>query len=214
MHKEITLTIPTDWDVVSFNKYLKLQKELKNYEDNEDAMVAIMLQQLCGLDVEYLAGLSKNDYNTIKKELANFTSHSDYPLKRIVKWKGKKYGFEPNLSQMAYGAYLDAIKYDTLSLDEKWPNIMNILYREIESELGDLYQIRPYRVDIDNTHEIKEWGMDIHFGAYFFFINLLMDLVSSIPNFSREVAKYPNLLPILRKSGVTISQLLNLRMEI
>jgi hypothetical protein len=209
MQTQISLSIPTDWDAISLKKYLNLQKELKNYEDDESAMMAIMLKDLCGLDPKYLSGLSITDYNTIKAELGNFIGKSEYPLQKIVKWKGKEYGFEPNLSQMAYGAYLDIVKYDSIAIDDKWVNIMNILYREVTDKTSDMYEIKPYSTAVDNTNEILEWGMDIHFGSFFFFINLLTDLVNSIPNFTMEVAKYPSLARTLQRSGVTINQLLN-----
>lgn len=214
MHKEITLSIPTDWDSISLKKYLNLQKELKNYEDDEDAMIAVMLKELCGLDAKYLGGLSITDYNMLKLELGQFIGKNDYPLQKIVKWKGKEYGFEPNLSQMSYGAYLDIVKHDTLTIDDKWPSIMNILYRELTEKNGDMYEIKPYTTSVDNTKEILQWGMDVHFGSFFFFINLSMDLVNSIPNFSKEVEKYPHLARTLQRNGVTTNQLLNLPVEI
>ena len=210
MQKQITLTIPTDWDGVSLKKYLNLQKELKNYEDNDEAKFAVLLSELCGLPAEYIKGLSVTDFNYLKLELSQFLGRNDYPLQRIIKWKGKEYGFEPNLSQMAYGAYLDIVKNDSLTIDDKWPRVMNILYREVESNIMGSYTLKPYNTAVDNSNEILEWGMDIHFGAYFFFTLLLMDLVSSIPNFSKEVVKYPHLLQTLRKNGVTINQLFNL----
>lgn len=209
MQKEITLTIPTDWDGVSLNKYLNLQKELKNYEDDDEAKFAVLLTVLCDLPGEYIKGLSITDYNDLKIELTSFLGKTEYPLQRIVKWKGKEYGFEPNLSQIAYGAYLDIAKHDSLTIDEKWAKVMNILYREIDTNVMGSYTIKPYNTTIDNSNEMLEWGMDIHFGAYFFFTLLLTDLVNSIPNFSREVVKYPHLLQTLRRSGATISQLLN-----
>lgn len=209
MQKEITLTVPTDWDGVSLKKYLNLQKELKNYEDDDEAKFAVLLSVLCGLPVEYISGLSITDYNDLKIELTSFLGKTEYPLQRIVKWKGKEYGFEPNLSQMAYGSYLDIVKHDSLTIDEKWAKVMNILYREVESNIMGSYTLKPYTTSVDNSNEMLEWGMDIHFGAYFFFTLLLTDLVNCIPNFLKEAAKYPHLQQTLQKSGVTISQLLN-----
>ena len=214
MKKEITLTIPQDWSSVSLKKYLRLQKELKNYSESEEAMTAVMLQELCGLDASYLNSISVNDYTMLRVELGKFISKTDCPLERIVEWNGKRYGFEPNLSQMAYGAYLDIAKFDSLTIDENWAKVMNILYREVTTQKGDMYETKPYDTSVDNTSEILQWGMNVHFGALFFFLHLSADLARSIPNFSKEVDKHPHLLQILRKSGEVTKRLLNFQEEI
>lgn len=211
MNKQITLTIPTDWNGISLKKYLNLQKELKNYSDNEDAMAAIMLQELCGLDAKYLSGLSVSDYLMIKNELNGFISKVDHDFVPIVEWKGVKYGFEPNLSQMSYGAYLDISKYESLAIDDNWVKVMNILYRPITEQKGEMYTTQAYGVDNDNTKEILQWGMDIHFGALFFFLHLSTDLVTSIPNYLKEGDNHPHSMQILAKSGQVTKQLLNSR---
>jgi hypothetical protein len=211
MNKQLTLTIPTDWNGISLKTYLALQKELTNYGDDEEAMVAIMLQTLCGLDAKYLKGLAINDYHMLRNELGTFINKVDHELIPIVEWKGVKYGFEPNLSQMSYGSYLDISKYDTLAIDDNWVKIMNILYRPITQRTGEMYSIEPYTAEIDNTAEISQWGMDIHFGALFFFLHLSTDLVTSIPNFLKELDNHPNTKQILQRSGEVTKQLLNSR---
>jgi hypothetical protein len=209
MNKQITLTIPTDWNGISLKKYLALQKELTNYADDEDALVAIMLQTLCGLDAKYLSSLAVNDYIMLRTELGQFISRVEHELVPVVEWKGVKYGFEPNLSQMTYGAYLDISKYDSLAIDDNWAKIMNILYRPIIDQKGEMYSTKPYTADIDNTKEIEQWGMDVHFGALFFFLHLSTDLVTSIPNYLKELDNHPNTKQILQKSGEVTKQLLN-----
>jgi hypothetical protein len=209
MGKEITLTIPTDWNGISLKKYLNLQKELNNYSDDEDAMVAIMLQELCGLDAKYLKGLAVNDYLMLRNELNTFITRVDHNLIPIVEWKGVKYGFEPNLSQMSYGAYLDISKFDTISIDDNWVKIMNILYRPITEQKGEMYSTKAYTSGVDNTKDMLEWGMDIHFGAMFFFLHLSTDLVISIPNYLKGVEEHPEIMRILQKSGEVTKQLLN-----
>jgi len=209
MNKELTLTIPTDWNGISLKKYLALQKELTNYADDEDALVAIMLQELCGLDAKYLSSLAVSDYLMLRNELGQFISRVEHDLVPIVEWKGVKYGFEPNLSQMSYGSYLDISKYDTLAIDDNWSKIMNILYRPIIEQKGEMYSTKPYVAGVDNTKEIEQWGMDVHFGALFFFLHLSTDLVTSIPNYLKELDNHPNTKQILQKSGEVTKQLLN-----
>jgi len=210
MAQILTLRIPTEWSDISLDRYLKLQNLLKQYEGDEEATTAILLMDLCGLDAEYLQGLAIEDFLMIKNELSKFITRTDYELQRFVKWDGVEYGFEPNLSQMSYGAYLDISKYNSLAIDDNWVNIMNILYRPVISKKGDMYEIEPYTIK-DRTHMFKHWNMEINFGALFFFVRLSMDLVSSIPNFLKEVEGLPNIKQILLKSGEVTNQLLNLQ---
>jgi len=210
MAQELTLRIPTEWSDISLDRYLKLQTLLKQYEGDEEATTAILLMELCGLDAEYLKGLRIEDFLMLRNELSKFITKTDYELQRFVKWDGVEYGFEPNLGQMSYGAYLDISKFNSLAIDDNWVKIMNILYRPVTKRTGDMYEIEPYTLK-DRTEIIKHWNMEINFGALFFFVRLSMDLVSSIPNFLKEVEGLPHIKQILLKSGEVTNRLLNLQ---
>ncbi len=107
MVKEIEIKIPTSYGDISLKKWLDLQKDINNYKDNDEAIGAVMIYHLCGLDASYLKSLPVDTYNTIRDELNNFLGNVDLPLKRFVTIDGIEYGFEPNLSNMTYGAYSD-----------------------------------------------------------------------------------------------------------
>jgi hypothetical protein len=57
-------------------------------------------------------------------------------------------------------------------------------------------------------------GMDIHFGALFFFVNLLMDLLNSILNSTMAKDIHPNIKQILERSGQLIPHSLTSPVEI
>lgn len=212
MVKEITLTIPTDWSGVTLKKYLTLQKDMKNYADDEEAQSALMLSHLCGLDAEYINSLSIEDYNTLRLALEAFVSNTEYPLQKIIKIDGKEYGFEPNLSQMSYGAYVDISKFGQLTIDDNWPKIMSILYRPIIEKKGDMYTIETYKGEIDDKIFLNV-GMDVHFGSLFFFVNLLTDLLSATLKSLKVEGLPPNIKSILEKSGEITRRLLNLQTD-
>jgi len=134
MQKEISLKIPTGYEDITLRKWLELQKDLKNYDGDEEATTAVLLLHLCGLSPEYLTGISYDDYNMLKVELAGFLNQTDLELQRFVNIDGVEYGFEPNLSQMSYGAYADITKYGQITIDENWAKIMNILYRRVDKK--------------------------------------------------------------------------------
>ena len=208
MQTEINLKIPTSYDDITLRTWLMLQKELKNYEDDEEATTAILLYHLCGLEPAWLKGISYEDYNMLKTELAGFISKTDLDLQRIIEIDGKEYGFEPNLSDIAYGAYADITRYGQITIDENWAKIMDILYRPVESKTMGKYRIQTYTGDIQGDKWL-DVPMSVHFGALFFLFNLLTDLLSATLKSSMEEEVPHNIKPILQRSGEAMLQLLS-----
>jgi len=213
MVKEVTLSIPTSYGDISLKKWLEFQQELKNYEGDEDAITALMLSYLCGLDSEYIPHISIEDYAMIRNELGKFINNTELPLQRFIMVNGVEYGFEPNLSNMTYGAFADITKFNTITIDDNWAKIMSILYRPVLKKVGDTYTIKAYTGDIDHK-PFLELGMDIHFGCLFFFVNLSTDLLNSILKSTMQMELPPSIKSILVKNGEHIKQLLNLQTEI
>ena len=145
--------------------------------------------------------------NDLKTRLSNFQKPEELPLKRILTIDGKEYGFEPNLSQMSYGAYIDIMQFNEIAMDDNWPKIMSILYRPISAKSGNNYSIEPY----DGCRDAEQWldvSMDVHFGCMFFFINLSTDLLNAILNSTTmTTAVQQKLKQTLQKSGEVIQQL-------
>ena len=213
MIKEIELKVPTSYGDISLERWLALQTDLKNYSDDDNAVTAVMFMHLCGLEPTYLKNISVDDYALIKTELESFISNTDLPLQRIITIDGKEYGFEPNLSQMSYGAYADITSYKELTIDDNWAKIMDILYRPIVRKKGEMYSIEPYKGEI-NPDKWLSVGMDIHFGCLFFFVNLLMDLLRGILNSTMVMELPHNIKSILERSGQLIPHSLNSPAEI
>ena len=209
MKQHIELLVPETWADVDLQTYLELQTELKSYEDNPEAQVASTIFHLCGLDALQLQKVSTKSFEVLKTALHEFMGEVELPLQQIVRIDGIEYGFEPNLSTMTYGAFVDITKYDTIQIDDNWAKIMSILYRPIETKQKNWYSIKPYDGVIDESKWLKV-GMHIHFGCLFFFVNLLMDLRSSIlSSMSKERVLPHSIRSILAKSGEIIHQSLN-----
>ena len=213
MQKQIELRIPTSYEDITLRKWLELQKDLKNYEGDEEATTAVLLLHLCGLSPEYLTGVSVDDYNLLKYELMQFIGKTDLELQRFVKIGDVEYGFEPNLSNMSHGAYADITKFGQITIDENWAKIMNILYRPVEKKLLDTYTISKY----EGTKGEEKWldvPMSVHFGALFFLFNLLTDLLSATLKYSMKEEVPLQYKQILERSGEAILQLLSSQMVI
>ena len=211
--KEIELKIPTSYSDIKLKKWLELQKELINYQDNEEAVTALMLFHLCGLQPEYISSMPVDTYMEIRNELSNFINNVDLPLQKFIYIDGVEYGFEPNLSNMTYGSFADITKYNDIKIDDNWASIMSILYRPVEKKQGDMYTIQPYSGKL-NPNLFLDVPMDIHFGCLFFFVNLSKDLLSFILKSTMETELPPNIKSILGKNGEHTQRLLNLQEEI
>lgn len=213
MVQEIQINIPQSYADISLEKWLELQNEIENYKDDEHAVTAIIFYHLCGLEPAYIKGLALDDYAMIKGDLENFISKTDLPLQKFVWIDGVEYGIEPNLSQMSYGAYVDITRWETFTIDKNWQKIMNILYRPVDKKQGDMYTIKPYVPNDDDDKWLKV-GMDVHFGALFFFVHLSTDLLSSILKSTMEMELPHNIKQILVKSGKAIQPYMNSQMGI
>ena len=215
MKKEIEIVVPTDYSAVSLKKYLKIQEDLETYKDDKEAQDAFLLYNIIGLTPEVIIKLDSDTITSIKDDLYKFLGKTDFELQKFVTIDGVKYGFEPNLSKMAYGAYLDLSSYQNIALDKNWASIMNILYRPVTKTKGALYNIEPYSNDKqDNTDKWLDVNMDIHFGCFFFFNRILKELTKdTLKSLREEALEDPavnqHTKRILQESGALINRLLS-----
>ena len=207
MKQQLTISVPKDYSAVTLSKYLAFKEDLEAYKDEEDATDVIVFNHICGVPAELVKKIDAETYTKIRNDLQSFMANVDYPLQRIIRIGDVEYGFEPNLSKMSYGAYLDISKWDAITIDRNWSKIMAILYRPIVKKVGTSYEIQPYNGE--NVDE-KMWDdvtMDIHFGALFFFTNLLKELVSFTLNSLKGQGVIPqSISSILERNGNLIPQ--------
>jgi hypothetical protein len=210
MEQTLKVRVLTEWKDLTLKKYLEMIKDVDAYKDDEEAMTALMIHHLCGIDYSEIQNLSAKSYNKLKETISKFKQPEEMELQRFINIAGVEYGFEPNLSKMTYGAYADISKYDTLTIDKNWAKIMSILYRPVtKKDKHGLYIIKPYDGEIDETIWL-DVTMDIHFGCLFFFINLQMDLMIDTLKSLTETELPHNTHTILVKSGEVMQRYMNL----
>lgn len=198
---QLEINVPQDWTAVTLKEYLKLKKDLQVYNETEEEITACLFYHLCGVQANILPKLDIDTFAGIKTDLVNLMKDTEHDLTRVIKIGDVEYGFEPNLSEMPYGAYVDIQGYEDIDINEKWANIMSILYRPITKWKGALYSIKPYTGE-DNSEKFLDVPMNVHFGAVFFFKTLLKDLSQSILKSLKEVENLPaNMSTILERSG-------------
>ena len=209
MKQEIKIEVPTKWSAVTLRQYLALRKDLDTYAGEEDAITACLFHHLCKFPLEYIQQLNIDTYIAIKGDLINFFNNIDLPLQKFITIDGTEYGFEPDLSRMAYGAYVDISKYETFEINEKWAEIMSILYRPMIQTTGKLYDVKAYDGTIDGD-KFMDVTMDIHFGTLFFLKTLLKDLLKDTQKSLTGLTGLPqNIKSVLEKNGNLIQALSN-----
>ena len=209
MKQEIKIEVPTKWSAVTLKQYLDLRKDLDTYAGEEDAITACLFHHLCKFPLEYVQQLNIDTYIAIRQDLINFFNNVDLPLQKFIQIDGVEYGFEPDLSRMAYGAYVDISKYETFEINEKWADIMSILYRPLIKTTGKLYDIKAYDGTIDGE-KFMNVSMDIHFGTLFFLKTLLKDLLKDTQKSLTGLTGLPqNIKSVLEKNGNLIQALSN-----
>jgi hypothetical protein len=209
MKQEIKIEVPTKWSAVSLKQYLALRKDLDTYAGEEEAITACLFHHLCDFPLEYIQQLNIDTYIAIRQDLINFFNNIDLPLQKFITIDGVEYGFEPDLSRMAYGAYVDISKYETFEINEKWAEIMSILYRPVIKKTGKLYDIKAYDGTIDGD-KFMDVSMDIHFGTLFFLKTLLKDLLKDTQKSLTGLTGLPqNIKSTLEKNGNLIQALSN-----
>ena len=209
MKQEIKIEVPTKWSAVTLKQYLALRKDLEIYNGEEEAITACLFHHLCNFPLEYIQQLNIDTYIAIRQDLINFFNNVDLPLQKFITIDGVEYGFEPDLSRMAYGAYVDISKYETFEINEKWAEIMSILYRPLIKTTGKLYDIKAYDGTIDGE-KFMNVSMDIHFGTLFFLKTLLKDLLKDTQKSLTGLTGLPQTIKsVLERNGNLIQALSN-----
>lgn len=207
MKKEIEIIVPKDWSAISLKRYLRLQRDIEVYGEEENGYVATLLHHLCGVEPTMIGKLPNDVLTNIKLDLAGFMGQTELPLQRLITIDGVEWGFEPNLSKMEYGAYLDITKYESITIDTNWAKMMNVLYRRVTNKKVGLYNIETYSAE-DNTPMWENVSMDVHFGTLFFFVRLLTALPQDILNSLMTTPELPaKLKSDLEKNGNLIKAL-------
>jgi len=217
---KLTITYPESWAEIKLKDYLEYYKLIKPYEGTDEfgkKHLELAAQYFCKVPAEYLYKLPAATFDKVDKYVGElFSSINKMPLVTTFEVENTKYGFIPNLDNMAYGEYLDLVSYT--SNKDMWsymPIIMSILYRPITQHVGKLYTIEPYDGTKDERIELFKHvlTMDVVFGATAFFLNLQRDLRTGILTYTQTLMtenKDPRILAVLEdleKNGVDITQL-------
>jgi len=167
---KIDIEVPQGLEDVTLHQY---QRFLKIQEStNDDNVLGMkMIEIFCNVSPEIVKGLKVNDAYAIVEMLKNIMTQKSN-LQRVIRVRGIRYGFIPNLDEMTFGEYVDLDTYLT-----SWDNMhkaMSVLYRPIERQEKDLYNIKEYEAKLDDN--LLHMPMDAVMGSILFFYHLGNDL--------------------------------------
>ena len=158
---EKRIIVPETANDLTVRQYLEF---LKIEGDDEFKMLSILrifygipLKESRNIDLVEVAELA-----TIPLDLMN----GDHKLQRIVNYKGKEYGFIPNLQEITFGEYIDLDTY--LSNVNNLHKTLSVLYRPIIKRQGSVYEIEPY----SGSDDYSDFPLGVGLGALLFFYRL------------------------------------------
>jgi len=203
MGDKIELTIPTDWEDISIGMYQNYV-ELQEKKLPEDEFIVAVVCVLCDVEKKTLEKVKYKDLKDISNTLMELLKKEVKEEKELIKkvnFKGKEYGFIPNLSSISLGEYVDI---ETFCKDsyKNLHKIMSVLYRPIVKEKGTRYSIEEYNPSEYKEDEFKDFPLLVSMSALNFFFRLGRKLPHILLNYSvKQKKKEVQMLKQLVKSG-------------
>jgi hypothetical protein len=184
--KQFEVTVPTEWKditIAEYQRYLQIAKSKRKTRDDE------IIAMFCKIDKELIKKLKLKDKKILVDKVNKFVnSKNELELEKRIEFKGKVYGFVPNLSRITTGEFVDIEEYGK-NINENLHRIMSVLYREVDNEVGKFYSVKPYDPDELEIDKFKELPMSTTLSAIDFFFRLGRNLLEDLNNYSREVKK-------------------------
>ena len=184
--QKFEVTVPTEWKditIAEFQRYLQIAKSTRRTRDGE------IISLFCKVDKNLVKKLKLKDKNSLVNKINNFVnSKNETKLEKRIKFKGKSYGFVPNLSKITTGEFVDIEEYGK-NINENLHKVMSVLYREVDKEVNEFYSVKRYDPDELEIDKFKDFPMSTTLSAIDFFFRLGMNLLEDLNNYSMEVMR-------------------------
>lgn len=172
--REVKVTLPESARELTIEQY---QKFLKVQGDDTFTMLKA-LEIFANIPLKVAYAMKADDIMDIGNSIFTMIG-AKHPLTRRVTFRGREYGFVPNLEEMSFGEYIDLDTY--LADMDMLHKTIGVLYRPITKEKGDLYEVEPY----SGTDGYSDFPLDVALGATLFFYRLSNKLLKSTPTSSQ-----------------------------
>ena len=159
--KEVKILIPESARELTVEQYQKFLK----VEGDETFTMLKALELFANIPLKVAYAMKADDILSISTDIFTMISVK-HPLVNRLSFRGKEYGFVPNLEEMSFGEYIDLDNY--LSDMQSLHKTIGVLYRPITIDKGGLYEIEPY----NGTDGYSDFPLDVALGATLFFYRL------------------------------------------
>lgn len=159
--KKVKVVLPENARELTVEQYQKFLK----VEGDETFMTLKALEIFANIPLKVAHAMRAEDILDISQHLFNVIG-GKHTLKRRLSFRGKEYGFIPNLEDMSFGEYIDLDTY--LSDMQQLHKTVGVLYRPITESKGDYYEIEEYK----GTNGYSDFPLDVALGATLFFYRL------------------------------------------
>ena len=159
--KEVKILIPESARELTIEQYQKFLK----VEGDETFTMLKALELFANIPLKVAYAMKADDILSISTDIFTMISVK-HPLVKRLSFRGKEYGFVPNLEEMSFGEYIDLDSY--LSDMQSLHKTIGVLYRPITIDKGGLYEIEPY----NGTDGYSDFPLDVALGATLFFYRL------------------------------------------
>ena len=171
-----TILVPESANDLTVRQYVDFQKV-----DTSDEM--FLIHSVLRIFYDIPLSESKNVVFAEAEELAaNVLTlvAADHKLQRIVEYKGKEYGFIPNLREISTAEYIDLDTY--LADIDNLAKTVSILYRPVTKRKGDLYEVEAY----EGSQDYPDFPLGAALGALLFFYRLRRKLLGTSQTSSQK----------------------------
>ena len=204
---ELELSVPTDLSSITLGQYQRYMKVIEeNGEDAADFLALKTIEIFCNISLKDVLNIPAKDADRVLS-IINKAFEEKPNLIRRFDLLGVDMGFEPQLENIALGAYIDV--EDNISDWSRMHKAMAALYRPVNFKQKDKYTVAPYEPSEEVSNLMKEMPLDVVMSAMVFFYDLGKELLKAIPSYIQknltEEQTY-QLKQALAQSGAGINQ--------
>ena len=148
MKKEIKFIVPDSLEEITLGSYQSYLASIDGLDEQKDVQLINkkLIEAFCGVEMSQVNLLPFQAVESALEVLSG-AFKEEYELIRVFNIQETKMGFIPKLDDMSLGEYIDLDSYFG-----DWENMhkaMAVLYRVVNFEKGEKYNIVPYQADED-----------------------------------------------------------------
>lgn len=203
---EIELSVPTALSDITLGQYQKYLKVLEDNEGADDFLALKTIEIFCKISLKDVLSIPAKDAEKVLGIITKAFEEKPNLIRRFD-LLDVDMGFEPQLENIALGAYIDV--EDNISDWSRMHKAMAALYRPVNFKSKDKYTVAPYDASEEVSNLMKEMPLDVVMSAMVFFYVLGKELLKAIPSYIQNNLTQEEtyqLKQTLAQNGVGINQ--------